>query len=51
MGQKACENLPGVEMKLYVKCEGDACRNVSLMPGHRDTDRQTDELFLIMLFS
>ena len=32
VGQKACKNLSSVGMKLYVKSEGDACRNVSMMP-------------------
>ena len=27
-------------MKSYVNCEADACKNVSVMPGH--TYRQTD---------
>ena len=26
VGQKVCENPPGVRMRLYVKFEGDACR-------------------------
>ena len=47
MGQKVCENLPGVRMRLYGKIERDACRSVSVMPG--GTDRQADELFLMYL--
>ena len=41
MGWKACENLPGVGMRLYVKF-GRWCKAIevlSVMPGH--TDRQT----------
>lgn len=44
MGRKACENLSGVEMKLFVKFEGDACRSGSVVPGHT-TYRQTDDLY------
>ena len=29
VGRKACDNLPGVGIRLYVKCEGDACIPVS----------------------
>ena len=75
MGRTACENLPGVSVRLCVKSEVDrlsvksevdrlcvksevdrlcvksevdACRNVSMMPGHRDKhNRQTDELVLM----
>ena len=41
MGRKACENLPGVGLRLYVKYDGDACGNVSACVD-RLTDRQTD---------
>lgn len=40
MGQKAWKNLPSVRMRLYVTFEGDAWRNVSVMLGHTETDRQ-----------
>lgn len=30
MGQKACESLPGVGIRLYVKFYGDACRIVAM---------------------
>ena len=33
VGRKACENFPGVGMRLSVKFEGDACTNVSVIPG------------------
>ena len=47
--RKARKYPPAVGMRLSVKYEGDACRNVSVMPGHRhtyihtyiQTDRQT----------
>ena len=45
MRQKACENLPGVGIRLYGKFEINAYRNVSIVPGH--IDRQTDPLFLM----
>ena len=32
-------------MRLHVKSEVDACRDMSVMPGQ--TDRQTDRLFLM----
>ena len=44
MGWKACENLPNVRIGVFLKFEGDACRNMSVMLGQ--TDRQTDEYFL-----
>ena len=37
MGWKASENLPSFGMRLYVKSEGDACRDVSMMPGYTHT--------------
>ena len=49
MGRKECESLSGVKMRLYVKFEGDVCRNVNMMAEH--TDGQTDELFLISIDS
>ena len=42
LGRKTCENLPGVAMRLYVKSEGEACRDVGVMPGLGQTNRQTD---------
>ena len=48
VGRNACETLSGARMRLYVKHEVDACRNVRVTAGHRDrqtnrqTDRQTD---------
>ena len=33
--RKACESLSGVRMRLYVKYEGDACRGVIVMCGHK----------------
>ena len=44
---KACKNIPNVRIRLYVKIESDAWRNVRVMPGH--TDSQTDTLFHIHL--
>ena len=46
---KLAKKIFGVEMRLYMKCEGDAGRNVSVMHGQTDrqTDRQTDKLFFI----
>ena len=43
VSRKACENLPGVETRLYVKSEVRVCRNVSVISGHTDTptDRRT----------
>ena len=49
-GRKACENLPSVEMRLYVKSGVSVCKNVSVMRGQtgrqtdRQADRQTDKL-------
>ena len=37
MGQKACENLPCVGMKLFVKFEINAFGNMGVMPGHTHT--------------
>ena len=47
VGRKAYENISGVGMRLYVKSEVDACRNVSVMSGQ--TDRQTDSFLHISL--
>lgn len=44
MGWKACENLLDVEMRLYVKYEGDARRSARVMPGH--THRQMDPIMM-----
>ena len=40
LDRKACENLPGVEMKLNVKSEVDAFRNERNARVDRQTDRQ-----------
>lgn len=46
--QKACKNLSGLKMRLYVKFEVRAFRNyVTVIPGH--TDRQADTLFFIYI--
>ena len=49
MGLKACKNIPNVRLRirLYVKLESDAWRNVSVMHGH--TDSQTDTFFHVHL--
>ena len=45
VGRKSRENLPGDGMRLFVKYEGDAWRNVSVLPVTH-TERNTDELVL-----
>ena len=35
LGRKVSEDHSGVGMRLSVKFEGDACKNESVMPGHR----------------
>ena len=39
VGQKACENLPCVGMKLFVKFEINAFGNMGVTPGHTHTYR------------
>ena len=46
-GSETGENLPGIGMRLYVKFEVSAFRNVSMTPGHTHMLTETDTLWNI----
>lgn len=43
MDGKACKSLSAVKMRFIVKSEYGACSNMSVIPGHRQTDHRSLE--------